>query len=95
MYHNTTNADAGQLQLFEEKIASQDEKIFQWFKRNPFAEVTPFRLQKIMRLDRVPITSIRRALCNLTERGLLEKTKQEIEIYGVKNFCWKLKSKTA
>ena len=90
-FHNTINAEGAQLAMFNEIAKTQDEKILQFFKSNPKLELTPFAVQKMMQLNETPITSIRRALCNLTERGELKKTKQVTECYGVKNFCWSLK----
>jgi hypothetical protein len=45
--------------------------------------------------DRVPITSIRRALTNLTEQGLLVKTDlQRMGAKGKPEYIWKVKSQT-
>lgn len=43
-------------------------------------------------LDKVyPMTSIRRGVTNLTNKGKLVKTKtQRMGMYGTMNYCWKL-----
>jgi hypothetical protein len=58
-------------------------------------KLTPFEvLEKYEKHNpRVPITSIRRAITNLTDRGLLEKTPNfKVERYGKTNHLWKLQN---
>lgn len=79
-----------------DRCNKQQDAIYQVFKQNPGVLLTPFQVLKIcIYLEAVgkntPVTSIRRAMTNLTEAGLLVKTDQKIiEEYGKPNFQWKL-----
>lgn len=53
---------------------------------------TPFEVHRLycLKYPEVPITSIRRAMSNMSSKGLLEKTDQKkTEKYGKSNFVWK------
>lgn len=91
-YHNT-NKEAGQEhQQSVTKASKQEEIILAYFKLHPAEELTPFEVQEAVALTGVPITSIRRAMSNLTFKDKLIKTKNQKDgIYkNKKNFCWKL-----
>ena len=80
-YHNTNN-ETGQMLLFSEKKAkNQQDVILEFFKRNATQSYTPhevltfcFPKHPHFETNTVPLTSVRRAITNLTEAGLLEKT---------------------
>lgn len=53
---------------------------------------TPFEVHKLycLKYPEVPITSIRRAMSNMSSKGFLEKTEQKkTEKYGKVNYLWK------
>ena len=53
---------------------------------------TPFEVHRLycLKYPEVPITSIRRAMSNMSSKGLLEKTEQKkTEKYGKVNYLWK------
>jgi len=55
--------------------------------------MTPFEVQNEYEraYPSVPITSIRRSMTNLAQRGVLEKSgAMKLEIYGKPNHTWKL-----
>jgi len=89
-YYNTTNESGQELNDREDKAQTQEQKILTLFIENPTKLFTPFEVQHLT-LRNAPITSIRRALTNLTSDGRLIKSEVlKQEKYGAKNFCWKL-----
>ena len=78
------------------KAKSQEERILLIFKdraKNRVYRLTPFQVQNIYNnfFRATPITSIRRAMTNLTTKGLLVKTDEmSYGEYGKKNFTWTL-----
>lgn len=89
-YHNTTGLEGNALHERIEQADSQEERVQTFFEHRPGAHLTPFEVQKKI-LPGVPITSVRRALTNLTERGVLEKTDQMREgRFGQPNHTWTL-----
>ena len=89
-YHNTTNIDGTRLDQFEEKAKSQDEKILEWFEYSEGA-YSPSKINDRVFASSVPLTSVRRALSNLTKAGLLVKTDRQVKgPYGRPEHLWKL-----
>ena len=74
----------------------QEEFIEKVFLHNHKALLSPSKVHEIYNKyiqKKVPITSIRRAMTDLTEKGVLRKTSvTAIGIFGKKEFCWCLKS---
>lgn len=90
-FYNTNSETGSELKSSINKSKHQEEIILAFFKKHPDKEFTPFEVQEAVGLDGVPITSIRRAITNLTDDGRLEKTDtQRKGVYGKKNFCWRL-----
>jgi len=90
-YFNTTHLKGKVLQEKKIKAESLADRILTLFKRSPEPK-TPFEVQHSMDENNVPITSFRRAMTNLTDSGLLEKTEQQrTGEYGSLNYTWKLK----
>ena len=90
-YHNSTNASGALLDRYEDKAVSQDMRILAYFTVAPFAAYSPSSLLKWVFDGSVPITSVRRALTNLTDAGELVKTdKQEKGPYGRLEYMWRL-----
>lgn len=91
-YYNTNRESGNELAESTGKAQKQEDIIYNYFKNNPDAELTPFEVQAAINLVGTPITSIRRAITNLTHDGKLIKTNnQKRGEYGKKNFCWKFK----
>ena len=89
-YFNTTNESGATLKNNVAKAKSQEEEILNYFKFE--IESTPFTI--LLDFD-YPITSIRRALTNLTKQGKLIKTNEKrIGMYGRSEYVWKLNEKT-
>jgi Fe2+ or Zn2+ uptake regulation protein len=89
-FHNTINASGDTLVAHTITCKSQEERILAIFKETHF-KMTPFEvLEKYSKLYKeVPITSIRRAMSNLTEENkLLKLPSMKTEKYGKPNFEW-------
>lgn len=97
-FHNTTNQSTTELKTSEDKARTQDEIVLEFFKQHKLNDFTPcevyealIKQKKITRL--VPITSIRRAITNLTHstKDDLEKMRDKrIGYYGAPNNVWRL-----
>ena len=91
-YYNTTNLSGNELSESKVKAFSQEEIIYSFMKDNENLMFTPFEINKIV-LPNCPITSIRRAMTNLTNRNKLEKTEYcRNGDYNKKNYLWKIKT---
>lgn len=75
----------------DKKALTQSQTIHEWFKKNPKEAATPFEIMDHCKF-KCPITSIRRAMTDLTSEGLLVKTNEKVvERYGISNYKWMLK----
>jgi len=96
-FHNTTGFKGNILKQAEKHCKTQEVEIYNYFKavtkKKPGTILTPSMIWKILfQHTGTPITSIRRGITNLTEKGLLEKTeRQKPGIYGKPEHYWKLK----
>ena len=89
-YNTTKEPNKSEL---DQMAQSQEEKILDWFIEHPHIEATPFNIQQWC-LPSSPITSVRRAMSDLTRDGNLEKTdRKAMEKYGMRNYQWKLKER--
>jgi len=91
-YYNTTN-ESGQILLdFNDKAIGLEKKILNIFRKYPGKKMTPFEVLSINGNINIPITSVRRAMSNLTKEDLLEKTNEKKPgRYGRPNYCWQIK----
>lgn len=90
-YFNTTNESGTTLKNNVAKAKSQEVIIFTLF--SPSLNWSPAELQGYF--INMPITSIRRALTNLTKQGKLIKTNEKrIGMYGRSEYVWKLNENT-
>lgn len=93
-FFNSTN-ETGQLLMNYESIAKgQETDILSVF--NVGDMLTPYEVEYRLRNNpnRPLITSIRRSITNLTEKGLLVKNEcgeMKLGAYGRKNYTWSLK----
>ena len=98
-YFNTTNESGTTLKNNVARAKNQEEEIFNIFVYNQqilkinASGFTPSVLYDA--LETYPITSIRRALTNLTKQGKLIKTNEKrIGMYGRSEYVWKLNENT-
>jgi hypothetical protein len=92
MYYNTNDETGETLQRSRTRTATQEDIIYRIFDGEPELELAPSELLNMLGPDTVwPITSIRRALSDLTSEGKLTKTEnKKLGPYGKHEFTWKL-----
>ena len=89
-YYNTNNETGDTLTRSRSTVNNQEEDIIAVFTSRPGRKMTPFDIQDDVG-HHVPITSIRRAITDLTEKGLLSKSDvMKLGRYGKMNHCWEL-----
>jgi hypothetical protein len=90
-YYNTTNEKGFDLQKSHEKARNQEEIIYSFFLTYG-KPLSPSQVLKKLNLE-CPITSVRRALTNLTNEDKIIKTDvQVVGLYGKKEHLWRLKT---
>ena len=90
-YYNTTGLSGEALEKQTVKTGTQNWRILQWFKNNP-GEWTPSEVWQRINLPGVPLTSIRRAITDLTDLYYLVKTDTMRQgLYGKPEGCWRVK----
>jgi hypothetical protein len=91
IFHNTIGLDPAEAARQGRINGYQSEQILKFFRSNPRYHFTPFDVAIRTGL-RAPITSIRRAITDLTRSGYLVKTERmKIGQYGMPNHTWKLR----
>ena len=97
MYYNTTNQGGKQLKLNWDKAINQKQKVLGVFQLTPTAHYCPddvlMALKELNKKDNnAPITSIRRAISDLTKDGYLVKTDRKVMgNWGRLTYTWKLR----
>lgn len=90
-YYNTNRESGDTLVSSELQAKNQRLIVLGFFKRNPDLLLAPHEVQSRV-LPTAPLTSVRRALTNLTDQGLLEKTKEmKRGTYGKQVHRWRLR----
>jgi len=90
-YYNTTNEAGDQLKESTKKTGNQYERILAFFKKNDTQLLTPPQIRGYVFGNSVPLTSVRRAVTDLTNDGKLTMTQvMRKGEYGKLNHCWKL-----
>ena len=90
-YFNTIPLKGADLKQARRKAANQDDLVLKCFTENKYQAMTPAQVF-LMLGQQYPITSIRRAITNLTKAGLLVMTDEKrAGLYGTLNNTWKLK----
>jgi hypothetical protein len=90
IFYNTTHMSREEIMKRRASAGMQNKSILDFFRDNPEGYFTPFEVQEYTGQQRIPITSIRRALNTLTQAGLLVKTdKLRPGDYGMMNHTWK------
>lgn len=89
-FFNTVNESGKELQDCIAKVKNQADRILDLMPQG--VELTPHDVHRLYlgKYGSVPITSIRRAMTDLSNIGKLEKcNSQRREAYGVNNYKWK------
>jgi hypothetical protein len=93
-YHNTTSAGVQLVIDFESKAKAQEAAVLKWFGDGHTWVASPSGIyDELIYWRRIskdtPLTSIRRAITNLTKKGYLRKTNIKVTgKYGRKEYCW-------
>ena len=89
-YFNTTNESGEDLKKYEKKAKTQSERVLALFNRTTVATPAQIHTKYCAKYGNTRITSIRRAMTVLTNKGLLQKTMEKRNgLYGRPNMCWK------
>lgn len=88
-YFNTTKEVGAALKSYESQAATQEQAILEFFQSHP-GDHTPSEIWRLV-LSYAPLTSVRRAITCLTDRGDLEKTTNKRKgAYGRPEYCWRV-----
>jgi Fe2+ or Zn2+ uptake regulation protein len=90
-FHNTAQESGERLERYKRRARSQQELIVDFMRSRPCAPFTPYDILEHMEVRGVQmlITSVRRAMTNATEAGLITKTELQADgPHGVKNTFW-------
>ena len=104
-YHNTTNEDGPQLARFQKHAKTQEAQILKVFRdawvKNKGSTLSPSQVYDRLWYNRDTkqasylLTSIRRAITDLTKEGYLVKTDKKIKgPYGRPEYLWRLVPET-
>ncbi len=94
-YFNTTNESGSQLLKYQDKALSQDQRLLAYFEESydingDYLLLTPTAALNRVFNNSVPITSVRRALSNLTRDGKLRTSGKAMGPYGRPEHYWRL-----
>lgn len=90
MYYNTNGESGQELSTSHKKANKQELAVLSVFESNVGEIYTPEEILRETGLN-CPLTSIRRAISDLTKKGLLEKTEhRKMGIYGKMVHTWRL-----
>lgn len=95
LFHNTTCLEGSALRRREIRAGSQNSVILAYFQASMGIFTPNEILERLVLIGLIapntPITSIRRAMTDLTKLGYLVKTDERRPgEYGELNYCWKL-----
>ncbi len=71
-FHNSIPLEGEELKKANQDANNQEREIVRFLQRNPGKYFAPHQLEE--HFDKWPLTSIRRALSNLTKKGILMKS---------------------
>ena len=93
-YVNTTESTGEELKIYRKKALTQEQRILEFLKQDPTRPITPSAAVRWVFKDSVPITSVRRALTELTNEGHLVKTEAQTRgPFGRPERIWRLADK--
>ena len=95
MYYNTTNLKLDELRKEVEKADNQEQRVFKIINGLPLKAAGPSTIHYIYSLfygNATPLSSIRRAVTNLTRSGKLEKTFEKTKgSFNKPEYIWRVK----
>lgn len=93
-FHNTTEIEGEELKQAQKIASGQDQEVLRIYRnlRQPMSAEVVHSMYSIGKKRNVPLTSIRRAISNLTKAGYLEKTDEtETSQYGRTVHKWRVR----
>jgi hypothetical protein len=89
-YYNTTNQAGAALKRSRKSCGEQETLIAEMFRSH--GRLSPSQAHRLYPDNATPLTSIRRAITVLTNKGLLQKTDEQVRgVYGKPEYIWKYK----
>jgi Fe2+ or Zn2+ uptake regulation protein len=89
-FYNTIHENGQELRESKAKVRKQEEIVLQFFQYHRRGNFTPDEVHGVV-LQKAPLTSIRRAITNLTDQGKLIKTDEmRAGVYGKLTHTWEL-----
>lgn len=91
-YHVRSHQTAAEVQAGEANANRQEDTVLGWFKTHPAVRVTPSEFWRWEVVAKWPLTSVRRALSNLTRQGWLVHYRADRRpgLYGANESTWGL-----
>lgn len=90
-YYDTTLVKPKERQVYAKKNANQDRVIADFFQENHGSHTPSDVWTKCKAVQNSPLTSVRRSITNLTDRGFLVKLPtQKIGLYGRPEHYWRI-----
>ena len=88
-YYNTNKLAGFDLKEANRKASTQEDRILHFFERNRGNRYSPEDIQMYCQMATRPLTSVRRAITNLTSEGHLRKTTDmKPGLYGKPVHTW-------
>lgn len=93
-FHVRSHVTVSEAEEGERRAQRQEDLLLEWFRSYPDARPTPSELWMIEICKGWPLTSVRRALSNLTRAGYLVHYKADRRPgpYGANESCWGLRT---
>ena len=89
-YFNTTHESGVELKRSRKSCGDQEVVIAEMFRNH--GRLSPSQAHRLYPDNGTPLTSIRRAITVLTNKGLLQKTDEQVRgVYGKPEYIWKYK----
>ncbi len=92
-YYNTTKQTGDSLRRVQQKTMIQSDRVLMFFEDNALLSMSPSQVHSMVFADKenVPLTSVRRAISDLTNAGKLTKLNRYTSgLYGTKEHLWRL-----
>lgn len=88
-YYNTNKLTAPDLKEANRKASTDEDRILHFFERNQGSRYSPEDIRMYCQMATRPLTSVRRAITNLTSDGHLRKTNEmKTGSYGKPVHTW-------
>lgn len=91
-FHNTTNLQGSELKERQFRAGKMNKRVLDFFRSHSYENYTPWEVHKALGVNSAPITSIRRAITDLTTMDYLVRTNiQRPGQWKEKCYAWRLR----